>query len=78
MIQVFDKVIAMASLEESRMRGTNSEVLAKPLLVEGINDNDLEGHVPREILQRGLELLSRIGLNRNPMMSSGSVGFKMG
>lgn len=47
----------MASLEESRMRGTNSEVLAKPLLVEGINDNDLEGHVPREILQRGTRIV---------------------
>lgn len=45
----------MASLETNQ--GANGEVLAKPLSVEGINDNDLEGHVPREILQRGTRIV---------------------
>ncbi len=65
-IEVFDRVIAMASQEESREQSTNSEVQAKPLSVEGINDNDLEGHVPREILQRGTRIVIPYWIDPRP------------
>ncbi|AEA69721.1 MULTISPECIES: hypothetical protein [Pseudomonas] len=56
----------MASQEESREQSTNSEVQAKPLSVEGINDNDLEGHVPREILQRGTRIVIPYWIDPRP------------
>lgn len=31
--------------------------LAKPLSVEGVDDNDIEGHVPRDILQNGTRIV---------------------
>ncbi|MDD2034455.1 hypothetical protein T3A99_14110 [Pseudomonas sp. N-137] len=65
-IEISGKVIAMAFLEENQMQGENSEVMAKPLSVEGINDNDLEGHVPREILQRGTRIVIPYWIDPRP------------
>jgi hypothetical protein len=47
----------MASLEENHVQSAGGGVLAKPLTVEGVDDNDLEGHVSRDILQLGTKIV---------------------